>query len=663
MVSADWVREFLNDPQAAKPGTTMPDVLAGLAAPDRKGAAEALAQFLCSSGKVAPKRSKGAKSEKFPTFCSAGRGRALFHEIGCVACHAPRLNSEAAPSTQPAAVFAVPLPDLKRKYSLASLFEFVRQPLAHRPAGRMPDLQLETQEAIDIAAYLLDWDDTETFEAKPIHPPPPDAALSAKGQGLFESLGCANCHQREGTKSTLTAKPLSEIAQSDGGCIAGVAGKGVPHYVLSDAQRQAIHEAASQTAAPEVATQVALAMERLNCLACHQRDGRGGPDAARERYFIGEPEMSDEGRFPPKLTGVGRKLTREWLEKVLGREGRVRPYLHTRMPVFGAAVASLPQEFIKVDGGHDSTAKDAFAEGDVEAGRQLLGTGGMSCITCHGLRGHASIGIHAVDLGNTSGRLQGEWFKANLLDPAGMRPGTLMPAFWPEGKSANASILGGDTAKQIASIWVYLRDGKTEPDGYPPPRGEFELIAQDKPVLLRCFMKVAGTQAIAVGFAQKVHFAFDAEKIRPALAWKGRFLDAYSTWYVRAQPFVDPLGESVVELPSSMPFATLDRSDAPWPAASGTDAGYRLGGYRLDKHGIPTFLYRFGPTEIEDRIVPSEDGKGLVRTLTLRGEHQNLYFRAGQAKGINIRVIGTAGEILPIRFEHGENHLTVQYQW
>src|SRR5262245_9487197 len=48
-VSADWIRRYLADPQAAKPGTTMPDALAALPAEKRADAIDALTHLLASS--------------------------------------------------------------------------------------------------------------------------------------------------------------------------------------------------------------------------------------------------------------------------------------------------------------------------------------------------------------------------------------------------------------------------------------------------------------------------------------------------------------------------------------------------------------------------------------------------------------------------------------
>ena len=63
-----------------------------------------------------------------------------------------------------------------------------------------------------------------------------------------------------------------------------------------------------------------------------------------------EPELGDNARRPPHLDGVGGKLRRTWLENVLHDGASVRPYMRTRMPVFGAEnVAHLAALFEEVD--------------------------------------------------------------------------------------------------------------------------------------------------------------------------------------------------------------------------------------------------------------------------------------------------------------------------
>jgi hypothetical protein len=110
-------------------------------------------------------------------------------------------------------------------------------------------------------------------------------------------------------------------------------------------------------------------------------------------------------------------------------------------------------------------------------------------------------------------------------------------------------------------------------------------------------MANAGTHAIAVGFPQGIHFAFDAEKCRLAILWKGRFLDGYNAWFSRMNPTADPLGSDVKILESASPD------------------GLRFQGYTLDQAGIPTFHYTDGTTEILDKIAP--DGQGnFLRSVT-----------------------------------------------
>src|SRR5260370_38705606 len=83
----------------------------------------------------------------------------------------------------------------------------------------------------------------------------------------------------------------------------------------------------------------------------------------------------------------------------------------------------------------------------------------MGCITCHTFAGHKSLGIPAMDLTVMTRRLKRNWFHRYLLDPASLRPGTRMPGFWPEGKSARPDILRGATDRQITAIWALLSNG------------------------------------------------------------------------------------------------------------------------------------------------------------------------------------------------------------
>src|SRR5690606_33567493 len=101
-----------------------------------------------------------------------------------------------------------------------SLTFFLLDPEKVRPAGRMPNMKLLVVEAADIAAYLLTQQPADARAAQDALAPPHSRQLIGRGQQLFVSLGCANCHQAPGVKPSLAAKPISQLAKSNAtGCL------------------------------------------------------------------------------------------------------------------------------------------------------------------------------------------------------------------------------------------------------------------------------------------------------------------------------------------------------------------------------------------------------------------------------------------------------------
>ncbi len=143
-VNPRYLEDFIRDPHGVKPGTTMPDPLARLGVEEKKQAATTLTHFLLSLR-------QNDFSLQPPDAVAAGLGRVLFHSRGCAACHAPRDDKGA----ELPAEGSVPLGALEKKYSQKSLVEFLRQPHASRPSGRMPDMRLQGQDVERIAHFLL----------------------------------------------------------------------------------------------------------------------------------------------------------------------------------------------------------------------------------------------------------------------------------------------------------------------------------------------------------------------------------------------------------------------------------------------------------------------------------------------------------------------------
>jgi hypothetical protein len=291
-----------------------------------------------------------------------------------------------------------------------------------------------------------------------------------------------------------------------------------------------------------------------------------------------------------------------------------------------------------------------------------------------------------MDLVNMGQRLRRDWFGRYLLDPPSLRPGTRMPTYWPEGKSVRKDILDGDTEKQIEALWQYLSEGgKAQiPVGLGPQ--PIPLVPVDEVVIYRNFIQGAGPRAIAVGYPEKIHLAFDANAMRAALLWRGDFIDASKHWVDRGAGFQSPAGEDVIALTDGAPFAVLSDPAAPWPKASGHEAGYQFGGYELDKKRRPAFSYSFGGIEVRDSFdavdaKPHPEFKRVV-TLTSKEPVAQLWFRAAAGKkieekdgvyildnGLQLKIEGGApvvrgGELrVPVPLKERQALLTVTYRW
>ncbi|HEX4130640.1 MAG TPA: PA14 domain-containing protein [Pirellulales bacterium] len=142
-VKADWLRAFLTDPRHVKPGTTMPNVLASLRPEERTEQVEALVHFLVATGDKQP-------IDQASDPDSSERGKTLYHQVGCVACHGSRDAERAVPLAT-----SIPLGNVGAKYTVTSLTSFLRDPLAVRPSGRMPNLNLSEQDARDLGHFFL----------------------------------------------------------------------------------------------------------------------------------------------------------------------------------------------------------------------------------------------------------------------------------------------------------------------------------------------------------------------------------------------------------------------------------------------------------------------------------------------------------------------------
>jgi mono/diheme cytochrome c family protein len=828
-VNPHYVEAFINDPHGTKPGTTMPDALASLSPEAKKQAATSITHYLFS-------HKKNDFSLQAPDIVAAKEGMRLFHSRGCANCHASRDALGAELNTNNSASLPVPLGALDKKYSFKSLVNFLRQPHASRPSGRMPDMRLSGQDLERITHFLLQktqvpaalaytfyrgqvWEGLHSdkvtaeraghakdfsiisvgivqqhtaikydgwinitnqgrytffitmnggslvvdgkqiiqqdpsdrrgvkqleggteltvgwkklqltyfhtgreakficemagpqFERQTIpssmlsisnniipafEPLTVDPELAVRGREHFGKFGCANCHndlQVPVTSSTAFSK-----LNSNRGCLSTSAGPW-PHFDITKEQRSLITTALPQAEHPQLDDKQRLnkTLITFNCIACHERSGLGGLTPEHYAHFTGtQPILGDQGRLPPPLTHVGAKLKPEWLRDVLLNGKRQRDYLDASMPQYGEAqVGHLVELFGQVDRLETAPiAKIADIQASKEAGREMIGAAGLSCIACHTYNGQKSGEVAALDLVHVTERLQKNWFHLYLRQPVRFHPTVIMPSYWPNGQSMRPTTLGGDSAQQIEALWAYLEDGTKAKKPSGLSRQSNELRVSDLAEICRGHGP-AGFRGIAVGYPERINLTFDSEEMTLRQLWKNDFAN------VDLGSF-RPRGTDLISFPPGIPFHRLKSLDDNWPYKGKTNHGfpqnhgYQFRGYHLHAKRRPTFLYHYGDIAVEDYFedVPGEKGKPYFkRTFTFitptedtATEQVPFSFRAAAGKKVTtisprqftidqlqLRIIsehqgkireGDPSEVLILlTLPKGRTTFTLEYQW
>ena len=485
------------------------------------------------------------------------------------------------------------------------------------------------------------------------------------------SVGCANCHEMKTGGSALVssmAKPkkLSQL-QPEGGCLTGE--KEAVNYQLNAQQQKhlvaAIKFLSGERTLPEISAneRVHQNLTSLNCYTCHSREtGTRGEDDfqllggivdktggdsleiyERDRWFVGtEAEMGDEGRHPPGLKLVGAKLKSTWLNHVISKGARDRPYMKTRMPAFGQNNADRFERDLKAADKLSRTVSVSPTESvdKLKAhGRFFVGSKGLSCIKCHTFGEFPSSGIPAINLATMTKRLNKDWFQVYMLKPSQFRRGTRMPESWPNGVAFFKDRLSGDPDQQIDAIWKYLSDGSKAKQPKGLVKTKMEIVADPNPVIYRNFIEGAGPRAIGVGYPERVNLAFDAQNCRLALLWQENFIDGSRHWTGRGQGYEPPLGENIIRIGEQIPFGVLE-DDSPEIKFLGFKEPKRPSvkfvGYGLDEKGRPGFEYKVDGVTIADMPVPRVvDGVGaMTRSFSIYGPAQKMYYVAAVAEKI-----------------------------
>ena len=615
-LNPEYLSRFVADPHEVKPGTTMPRVIDHSNEAMAKKSAAMLVNFLAS------KAGNQYRSEPIDD-AAVPRGFELFNSVGCVACHAPR---DQAAVEQPLDD-STPLGDLANKYNVTGLTSLLEDPLAVRPSGHMPNMTLTHREAVDISTFLLQSSASADSNWKP------DAQLAAGGKFLFQRMNCAACHQEFTENQVQLSKIPFEKVDPQKGCLSQESGSW-PDFQLSPLQRESIVATLANIPKPNDQQKIDVTLTSFNCTQCHSRADLGGVSIERNPHFkTTDLNLGDQGRIPPTLSGVGRKLKSKWVRDVLVNARKIRPYMKTRMPQFGEEnIGHLVKLF---ESTAEIPAMDPVEFEDQKKmrteGMKLAGNKGLNCVACHTYQYKKADTMPAVDLTEMTERLKKEWFHRYMLNPQKFSPDTVMPSFWPGGKAIRSDIKGSPE-ENIEALWQYLIDGRQARQPSGVVREPLEIVVKGEAQMLRRSYPGIGKRGIGVGYPGGVNIAFDAEQMRLASIWKGKFVEASGVWRGQGSGIVKPMGKTIE-------FAKgpeLDSKTDPWVVDEGRPPNHQFKGYSLDKSQRPTFRYKFGAIEVEDFFSQSESQSpkevGLQRSvlLTAGAQSDKLRFRIAQ---------------------------------
>lgn len=476
----------------------------------------------------------------------------------------------------------------------------------------------------DVAAYLS----TLTNPRDRVRETPTDAFRIEQGKNLYESTGCALCHDLD-VADKYTAGQLAALIRSpldvfpDGR---------MPDLMLEKDEAAMIAEfltAGGRGAEfePGDADRGRQIVADRGCAACHdglgvENGAKAGPLRSGTCRIVGthdvdafRPGAHDApvyqmrravGRLqcrtchtpsisgPPPIDEFPHKLRTEWLRDVLEGKRRVRPWEPLRMPDFGdAAVAPLVRGLSAASGEGAERRGPDHDPAAVAEGIRLIGAGGLACIKCHDYRGYASIGTRGPDMVFMHDRMRFDWFRRWMLNPQRILEGTSMPDYFGFKSAAEAEAT-------VALLWNAMSLDRQMP--LPAGVGEeasYILRPGAEPIVLRTFLPDCTPRSIAVGLPGFVNYAWDAGTCSLRYAWFGDFIDAAPTWAGRGGTPAKILGKTF------------------WTATEPKGETKYLGYALVD--GYPEFHYMQDGVETYELITPLDGGVGLKRRLRAGG--------------------------------------------
>ncbi|MBM4243527.1 MAG: c-type cytochrome, partial [Deltaproteobacteria bacterium] len=496
-VDPQWMVSWIQNPFEFRPRTKMPNFLL------TEEQSKAVAAYLWTSSKadgdawLAAHPDPGGISPGDAALVEKGKG--LFDEVGCRACHAIAADEIATPLGA-AKDWGPNLGNVAQKESGRFIYWWIKDPRGWNPKSRMPDLRLTDDEARAITSYLLSLSTPPPADQAVTPAVLEDAELAEEGKAIVRKYGCYGCHVINGMESesrigvelsTFGAKPIEELFFGNNPHMPrtwNVWTEGklrnprvyetehveqlMPNFQLADEDIVALRvwlQSRVERIPPrkfrdpeneprlQQVREGRWVIEQYNCMGCHVINDQGG--------FIRRLYTDNPAGAPPILNGEGEKVQPQWFYGFLQDPARqpLRFWLKVRMPTFHLsrdettkvvnyfkAVAELPNPYFFWDSRQDSSPDL------LKAGETLMSDQYFACWACH-VRGSQTpegpMEQWAPNLAYARERLNPQWILAWIKDPNALMPGTKMPSFYPGGPD---DVFEGNEDKQILAMRDYI---------------------------------------------------------------------------------------------------------------------------------------------------------------------------------------------------------------
>lgn len=472
----DWIAQWVLNPKHMRSDARMPSLFPAEPTDEHRQQASDLAAYLNSlieaqkpsanGGRQPPgvlNRQLSLSDSTRGLTPSVRLGATLWEDLGCIGCHRLAPQPDTPPDQR------TPLHFVRDKFPPGELVRFLEKPQRHFAWTRMPDFGLTEQEAASLALTI-----TQPSDDAPPSPMKLPSGDAARGQKLFASLGCRQCH-RMSRDEPLPPPYLSSVfgKPAGRGCLADEnrdpSAAQAPDYRFAPAERSALRtflHGDERTLAADTSADVSRRfVTELRCTVCHPRDGRMSslPEILAEE--------SETGRTPevlPNLTWTGEKLHAAWVQSLLAGQiaERPRPWMKLRMPNFPARARLLADGLAREHGLSSEPSPRSSVDPQLAEIGEVLATraGTLDCRQCHPIGTLPPTGdkntllAPGINFALTRERIRFDFFRRFTLDPPRYDVSTRMPKLAADGRTTKVQdFFDGDARQQFEAVWHFLQ--------------------------------------------------------------------------------------------------------------------------------------------------------------------------------------------------------------